>query len=421
MFLRRSLSRNTLILLVGNTVGMGLAFAFSALLGRATGQTGLGVYAAVLAWVFPLTLLAEFGVNTLITRDLALDLTRTADYLAASAALRWRLGGGVMIGIWLLAPLMSDNPQGVMGLRLAAPLVLIEPTFGAYSAVFRARQTMRPIVWLNVGMLLCQIVLCAGAFALGYGVLAALAINTLTSLGRMLAARWWITPSPMYVCADEAGLVPTGYNGGVGTTQRGVRVLRLLRRAVPFALAGVLAALHLRAGFILLEALHGSAALGLLAAAWRFIEAARLFPHAFFDALLPTLSAEGTSARVLGRAYAVLIGYSVAAALGFALFGRWLIVWVYGAEFAASSLLLTLGGITLLPSLLRSLATLQAYARQREGAANIGLGIMIVLWGGALPFIAQYGAVGVIVAGGVIDLIGYGVIVVATSLQGHRL
>ncbi|MFZ4815727.1 MAG: oligosaccharide flippase family protein, partial [Phototrophicaceae bacterium] len=340
MFLRRSLSRNTLILLVGNTVGMGLAFAFSALLGRATGQTGLGVYAAVLAWVFPLTLLAEFGVNTLITRDLALDLTRTADYLAASAALRWRLGGGVMIGIWLLAPLMSDNPQGVMGLRLAAPLVLIEPTFGAYSAVFRARQTMRPIVWLNVGMLLCQIVLCAAAFALGYGVLAALGINTFTSLGRMLAARWWVNPS----------LNPSPYRRGTYTPPLSCRGMiyhapttqpALLRRAAPFALAGVLAAVHLRAGFILLEALHGSAALGLLAAAWRFIEAARLFPHAFFDALLPTLSAEGKSARVLGRAYAVLIGYSIIAALGFALFGRGLIVWVYGAEFAASSLLLT--------------------------------------------------------------------------------
>ncbi|MBC8172002.1 MAG: oligosaccharide flippase family protein, partial [Anaerolineae bacterium] len=65
------LASNTLTLLTGNAGSAMLSLLLSVLIGRALGKDGLGVYAAALAWVYPVALLADAGLSTLITRDLA--------------------------------------------------------------------------------------------------------------------------------------------------------------------------------------------------------------------------------------------------------------------------------------------------------------------------------------------------------------
>ncbi|MBN8621087.1 MAG: oligosaccharide flippase family protein, partial [Anaerolineae bacterium] len=78
------LSRNTLILLVSNIGSALLLFALSAIIGRAYGKEGLGVYSTAMAWVFPLSLIAEFGLNTLLTREIARQPERERAYLTTA-------------------------------------------------------------------------------------------------------------------------------------------------------------------------------------------------------------------------------------------------------------------------------------------------------------------------------------------------
>ena len=187
----RRLARNTLTLLTGNAGSAALAFLLSILIGRALGTAGIGAYGVVMAWVFPIRLLAEFGVGTLLTRDVAADVRAGPDLLAATLPLRLLLGGGLAGLLWLAAPLLSHDPAVLAGLRISAPLVCIEPFFGAYTAIFRAERVMWPVAVLSLGMLAVQVILTALILVGGGGVRAALAINTLTSagqLGRGLAA-----------------------------------------------------------------------------------------------------------------------------------------------------------------------------------------------------------------------------------------
>ncbi|HLV35792.1 MAG TPA: oligosaccharide flippase family protein, partial [Spirillospora sp.] len=182
------LSRNTLTLLVSNGGGALLSFALSVLIGRALGEDGLGVYAAALAWVFPLWLLAEFGFETLITREVAQNPTAAPDYLRAAAIARLTLGGGLMLLLLLAAPFITDDAVLAQGLRIAAPLIVVGPFASAFSAVFRAHRVMWPVAALNIGMLALQLPLTALVLVQGGGVLAALAVNTLTSAGQLVAA-----------------------------------------------------------------------------------------------------------------------------------------------------------------------------------------------------------------------------------------
>ncbi len=372
------LRRNTLTLLLSNAGSAALAFALSALVGRVLGQNGLGIYAASLAWIYPLALLVEGGTGTLITRDLARPETipSAADYLHAAVRSRLVIGGAVCGGLLLAAPLLSNDPRVTAGIRVSAPLVMVQPLFSVISAMFRARQHMQPILALNVGMLAVQVSVTAAAFALGGDVLTALALNTLTSAGQLAAAFAALPPDAR---ANVRQPVPWG---------------ALVRQSAPFAAAGVLAALQMRSGVLALETLSDPAAVGLFAAAMRFGDAARIFPNALFGALFPALSA-GQAAGSLRAALLALGVYGVLVGLVAGLFGRWMLALTFGADFASAAGVLQLSIWAALPSMLRIGLGLRLYVLHRENTVNaillIILGTQVAL---SLLWIPPYGVMG---------------------------
>lgn len=401
---QRSLSHNTLTLLVSNTGSAVLSFLLSVLIGRTLGQDGLGIYAAALAWVFPLALVAEFGVATLMTRDLAQNPAETTVYLRSVMIARLALGGGLMLALVLAAPLMSDHPAVARGVQLSAPLVLLFPLFSTFSAVFRARQVMWPIPWLNIGMLVVQVTLTALVFWRGGGVLAALAVNTLTSAGQVAAA-WGVWRRWFY--AGDIAARPVA----------SLQITVLLKRAWPFAVAAVLAALQLRLNTVLLERLAATAEVGYYAAAARFVEAGRVAPNALFGALLPAFMVLARYPVELERLYRrVMLGLGVfGAALGglFTLFGAAVLRLTYGTAFDPAVPSLSIVMWSLLPGLLRGGLTLRCFAVGQEWRANrvnvVVLGLQSVL---GLALMPRYGAAGAAAAALLADVAALALLVI---------
>lgn len=368
----RSLRQNTLDLLISNGGSAVLSFLLSVLVGRVLGQDGLGVYVTVLAWVFPLALAAEFGLGTLMTRDLSQQPQDTGAYLRATTMARLLMGGGLAALLAVSAPWLSSEAEVVRGLQIAAPLVVIQPFYSTFTSVFRARRVMRPITVLNIGMLLVQVLLTGLVFAGGGGILAALVVNTATSAGQLVAA-WAIYRARFYSPAH-----------------RQIALRPLLRRAYPFAAAALLGALHLRIGAILLESISGTAEVGYYGAAFRFIEAGRLLPQAFFDALFPLLAAMVATPAALERFFhRVLIGlagFGLLSGLVFMAAALPLLELTYGPAFSPAVLALQIAGWSLLPLLLKSGRTLYCYAQGRERFVNImtlaalGARLLLCLW-----------------------------------------
>ncbi|MCC6804338.1 MAG: oligosaccharide flippase family protein [Anaerolineae bacterium] len=387
------LSRNTLALIVSNVGGAVVLFFLSALIGRTLGTDGLGVYTVAVAWVFPLGLLVEFGLGTLMTREIAQDSSVTRAYMETVTRSRLLLGGAAMLLLIAAAPLLSSDPLVVAGLHISAPLVIIAPFYSGFTAVFRARGEMGVIPYLTIGMLVAQLILTAAAFLSGGGVIAALIVNTVTSAGQLVAAwavyRWkFFSPTSSPPVAVGAGLRPA------------LTLLPLLRRAFPFALAAVFAALQIRLSVILLERLATTAEVGYFSAASRFAEAARTIPNAFFGALFPALALLAADrihmARTFRRGMIGLGAFGAAAGVGFSLLGLPVIRLTYGDGFEPAGLVLQVLGWSLLFSLLRGGRTLYLYALGHEGRVNGINGAVIVVQGGlCLLLIPAAGAVGV--------------------------
>lgn len=373
------LRRNTLILLVSNLGSAILAFALSLLIGRTFGQAGLGVYVAALAWVYPLALIVEGGIGTLITREVARANPEqtSADYLQPAIRSRLILGGVVMIAIMLSAPfLLSRDPEVIAGIRLSAPLIVIQPLYSAFTAVLRARQQMRPILVLNLSMLGAQMILTLSALALGGDVLTALLINTLTSAGQVIAAGWLISgeraPEPL-------------------------PMLELTRRALPFAIAGVLAALQMRTGLLSLEIAQDLGAAGLFGAAIRFSEAWRILPNAVFGALFPQLSA-GEAGR-FRRVILALTLYGMVGGLIGGLLATPILALTFGADFIDGAPVLQLALWAVGLAIIRIAIGLRWYANGRERAVNVVLLLILVVQVGlSLWWSPLYGAIGAALA-----------------------
>jgi O-antigen/teichoic acid export membrane protein len=379
------LSQNTLVLLVSNGGSAVLAFALSVIIGRVLGENGLGIYAAALAWIYPLSLITEFGLGTLITRDIAQASEKTEEYVQASILARLLIGGGLMLLVWLLAPLLSADAAVVQGMRLSVPMIVLVPLYGTFTAIFRARQVMQPIAILNLGMLLAQVLLTASVFLAGWGIQAAFVVNVLTSAGQVLAA-WWIYRRDFR-------------QDGRDSSHPDIAIGKLLRRALPFAIAAILGAMQLRLNFILLETFAGTPVVGQYAAASRFVEAATMIPAALFGALFPVLSEMKNEplklSRLMRGIQVGLMVYALCLAIGAWLFGDSVINLTYGTRFADSILLLQVQVWSLLPGLLKSSHILYWYALGYEQHVNIITAIVLLLqFGLSLWLISNYGAVG---------------------------
>ncbi|MDX2161258.1 MAG: oligosaccharide flippase family protein [bacterium] len=376
------ISTNTVLLVISNIGSAALLFLLTALIGRAFGAEGLGIYALIVAWTAPVGLLVEFGLGTLITRELARDPAQTSRLLRQAAHARLIFGSAGMVVIVLCAPLVSDDVRVVVGLQLSAPLVMLTPMFSLFTAVFRARESMLPIPLLNIGMVVVQIALTLVALMNGGGLLGIVLANVVSSAVQAAAAyavyrRWYFTPeSP-------------------GTAALGA----LLRQSWPFALAALFAVLQIRLSTLLLERLTTTSDVGMYFAASRFIEAGRLIPNAFFGALFPALAGLASHPvrfrSAFRRIQLGLGGFGVAGAAALTLTAPLLIEYAFGDGFQPAAIVLQILAWSLVAGLVRGGRTLYWYALGREkrvnaiNAAAILLQILLSLW-----WVPAFGAVG---------------------------
>ncbi len=360
----KRLSQNTLILLISNIGSAGLSFLLAILIGRFYGEAGLGSYASVLAWIFPLSFVVEFGFGTLITRDVAQHPELASDYLRLTWQFRICVGAIMIVLLCAASTFLSDTPDGII---ISSPLVIILPAYSAYTAIFRAHQRMQPIALLNVGMLIAQVTLLGIAISYNIAMTWLFVINTGTSLGQLLIARW-IYRNYFY---EKAKIEST------------LQLSDLIRLSRPFAIAGIISALQARFSILWLESVSTTIIVGLFVASLRFIDGAKMIPNALFGAVYPALSSLSDNRHALNRLFIrILLGLGLygIVIVGFLwLFGDDVLVITFGQDFIEGNTALFVMGLMLVPFLIRSGWSLYWYALGREKAVNCILLVNLIV------------------------------------------
>jgi O-antigen/teichoic acid export membrane protein len=178
----------------------------------------------------------------------------------------------LLYGLVVLVSLVLPDREYARTALVGGTMVIILPLFNLLSAVLRAHFHVGTIAALNVGMLVVQVMLLLTPF--WDSAADAMFINVITSLGQVVVTAfivWRLTRDNQ----ERFDFHPRQW----------------LRDAFPFAIAGLLGAIQLRLGLLLLTVEANKVAVGLFAAATRFIDLARIPLMSYHDTKFPSLSA----------------------------------------------------------------------------------------------------------------------------------
>jgi len=447
------IGQNTGILLVVNGVGAIMGFLMAAVLGRELGDAGFGQYSFVMTWLLSLALFTEFGVSTVITRDVAAQPEQTQRYLINSLAAKSILSLPAILMLLFAAPYLAvgQNPAVIGALRWGVIFLWSSLVYSSFTAIFRAHQIMAPILWLTLGG---QLVLLTGTVWLVLQQQALFLIIAWAGLSQSLQcglALVFYQKLKQAVPAEYLGefkgtpmnskflrVPPSSYEFPVSSESSleknwsisNIFIKRLLVRAWPFALAGILAALQLRATVLILAYLQGDQALGWYAAANRFVETGKQLPGAFYSAMLPAMAAMAGARtevqslalqKTLSRSRLGLLAFGMAASLGALFLAQPILTLTYGAEYQPATLTLQILSFSLIPASQNSLLIIYLYACGDEKFVNLLTAVgLIANLGLCFWLIPTWGPAGVALALLIAESLLYGPYTMRTAYKKRK-
>jgi O-antigen/teichoic acid export membrane protein len=363
--------------------GQGMAVGAAALLFRHLGVADAGRYITVLALVAIVQGLADAGLGTLATRELAVRpaaerralLGRLLGVrLALSAA-----GVAVAVGFAAVAGYDSTMVAGTAVAGVGAVLLGVQGTLAA-SLLVRlegGRVALAEVARQAAGLALVAIAVAAGAGLLTFfGVYAAAALvaTAVTAVGVLAAPR---------------------LAGGRA----------LLRGALPFAVAAAASVLFFRVAVLQMSLLADEDETGLFAASFRIVEVLVAVPALALGAGFPVLAARAAAgdraglSRAVERALEAMAGLGGAVALVLVLGAPWVVTTVAGEDFAGAGEVLRIQAVALAASFAAAPWGFALLGLRRERAlawANV-VGVALAL-GVAAALIEAEGARGAAIA-----------------------
>lgn len=298
-------TKNTVAPILLNLINKIIDMAFAMLMLRILGPADAGQFYLAVVVVGWFDILTNFGLNTLVTRDVAKDRAHANRYLGNTIVLRaglWGLSVPVLGLFFALRQISSPlTPSTMLAISLFLVGLLPSNIAASYSAVFSAYERMEVPASVTTLTTLLKVTLGTVALVLqtGYVGLAAVSIlvNVLT-----LAVLYYLLRTTLFRPRLEVDW----------RFQR-----RMLGDSYPLMINMLLATLFFRVAVLLLELLVRDArVLGWYSTAYKYIDAVGIIPSYFTLAIFPVMARYAATARdSLAKAYLLAIKLLLLAAV----------------------------------------------------------------------------------------------------------
>ncbi|MBZ0308311.1 MAG: flippase, partial [Anaerolineae bacterium] len=280
----RRVIKNSLAPIILNLFNRGIDFAFAFIMLRILGPEGAGIYYYAIVIFGWFDILTNFGLNTLLTRDVSRNRAKARNYLLNTTALRLVLAG---IGIPALAVFLLIRNQTVSpALDETAIIAIVLLYIGlipnslstGLSALFYAFEKAEYPAALTTVSTLAKVSLGLGVLLMGWGVIglaaASIITNFITLILMLYLARPLIKPE---AAAPLWQLSPTFMQG-------------MMYESWPLMLNHLLATIFFKSDVILMEAINGVETVGIYSTAYKWLDALNIIPAFLTMALLPLMA-----------------------------------------------------------------------------------------------------------------------------------
>lgn len=280
----RRIIKNSLAPILLNLFNRGIDFAFAFIMLRILEPEGAGIYYYAIVIFGWFDILTNFGLNTLLTREVSRDRSRAKTYLINTTALRLGLA---LLGIPLLAifvfirnttvsPALDDTAMVAIVLLYIG---LIPNSFSTgLSALFYAFEKAEYPAALTTISTLVKVTLGLGALLLGWGVVGLAGVSIITNvvtLILMMRLAW-----PLIQAVSEK----------ITLTVSPLLMRGMMNESWPLMLNHFLATIFFKSDVILMEAIKGVEVVGIYSTAYKWLDALNIIPAFLTMALLPLMA-----------------------------------------------------------------------------------------------------------------------------------
>ena len=302
------LAKNSLAPMFLSLLNKGIDTAFAMLMLRVLGPEGAGKYAFAIVVIGYFDILTNFGLNTLLTREVAKDRSQANRYLTNTTLLRLILCGAaafllaVFILVWRQAFALSWDT--ILALLLLGLALIPSNLSTALSSLFNAFERMEYPSLITTVTTVLKVSLGALVLLAGWSFVGLAGVSVVVNLITLAILLWLV----------RAHLLKPRVEFDRSLSRE------ILRESYPLMINHLLATLFFRMDVTLLQPMRGDIVVGWYTTAYKFIDGLVIVPSTFTIALFPIMSRFAASARdSLIRAYFLSIKYLTALSLPLAL------------------------------------------------------------------------------------------------------
>jgi len=362
-------------------------FAFSILVMRRLSPAEYGLFALALSWASIFNILGDFGMNPLITRDLAQKPHRGRYYLLAIARLKTGLLllAGTALALFILA---QPERRDSIGLFLAAfCMVAATATVETIQAFFFAYDRF------TIGT----------SFAFLQKTSAAVAGISVLLLGGGLSMALWTSAGAGWSFFVAAAVALTLFirRSPAAVDETGNSLREILQSAFPIFAATMVGTLYFRIDTVFLSHMRGDYETGLYGTAYRFFEITTMLPGVFVAVTQPALAraaAAGEMPQMFRRFLRWMLLLALFATVCLLSIAPFITRLTGNVEYREASQLLSVLSFTTFPLFLNYffMSALTVMHKQAQAAwmAGVGLTFNIIANIIVIPIWGAYGAAG---------------------------
>ncbi|MFZ5918263.1 MAG: oligosaccharide flippase family protein [Chloroflexota bacterium] len=336
MSTRETIAKNASVMLVTQGITWSLTLLLTVFMPRYLGDAAIGQFhTATSLWAIA-AILMGFGMDRLMTKEIARDTTKAASMLSASIVLRLALSalafGGMALFVWLF-----DYPQDTRQVVFVIGLATV--VWQLIAAVEAAVQGLEQMQISAAGSIAGKVVNVGVSIALllmGYGVLVIAAVTAAAALVNLAVQLFLLRRRlPLRLRPQRGAALP------------------MLKGGLPYLASGLFLQIYMQFDIVILSLLTDERVVGWYGAADVLFGTLLFVPTVFINAVFPALSrmyaqASDSLSRVARKSFDLLLVLSLPIGLGMVAVSNQAVVLLYGQQFANSGPVLALFGIVLI-------------------------------------------------------------------------
>ncbi|OIN95073.1 hypothetical protein COS81_02410 [candidate division WWE3 bacterium CG06_land_8_20_14_3_00_42_16] len=330
--------KNTFALTISNFVPRAIQTLLVFYAARLVGDVGLGKYYTISSLIAILSLVTDFGLNGLITREIAKDKSDTQKYFWNILFFKIFLFLLSFIFLILTVKILGYSVDILKGAYIFGLFMIISAISSFICAFWQAFEEMKFIgIFATLGSL----------FNLG------ITVWLLMRGAGFMSLIWGLVVSSLVTLFLH--LIFFGRRASLKFENIDLLFLKkILKVVVPFALISIFSTIYFRQDIIFLSKFKNDAVVGWYGSAHKIIEVLQMVPYAFLGAAYPVFSRTfhenfRNFTFLYRQVFKILIFLSFPIAIGLAVLNRQIILLLYGTNFLnASTSLVILAGVLLL-------------------------------------------------------------------------